>query len=313
MLDIYTIVSENIPIPNGCRNSIPAIPFNNKLLRFIYTCAFDSLYEVVLHSFNISNIFKNFIQEHENENLFFKTICLHAAKKLSYKTLLCNRAQLIYPYLTLEKREARNSLVDCYSNPISLLHAIFKEDFCGSTKLITCDQCRTKKLVNCLFVEIPATILLETFKSKDIPSLAEWILMTLEYEGNCRKCKGIDVRTVHEVTSYIVIDVENLFQQNISVNSSDIPLEIEFKDYSLKLSGIVCFTPGHYISYLYSENNWEMRDDLKNNLIQKEQFKNLKISSLFYIRSDNQVSTFYYITSEAILFIMLIFFRARKS
>ena len=146
-----------------------------------------------------------------------------------------------------------------------------------------------KKIVKCLCLNVPNGKIVEMFESKEMPCLTELTAMILDYEDHCARCRGVNVKRVHEVENFILLDVENFYQaKDVYAESSDILLEIEFKNYKLSLSGIVCFSPGHYFTYLYcsDKKTWELRDDLYHECHEKKVLKRLKISLLMYIRKD---------------------------
>ena len=245
-----SIVFELPIIQNGIFTE--AVNINNKKLKFINTCAFDSMSEIIVDAYCNSQFFKNnvddYLNEHNNDFLCMiqKYFINHSLIEL-YEM----RAQILLPIVYPDGKQKNVYIVNCVMNVASLFDKVTKS-FSNRLGYLSCTNNKCMKQTTLCY------------QSKIIDSLTEDDLNTFgdlmrawfgETTSTCRKCKDENAILIQKVGCYTAFDVEqfyvSLYEKNLvnnyTKNVNNLPTVIFFSNKKYNLVGVIGFRSNHYI------------------------------------------------------------------
>uniref|UniRef100_A0ABD2WB92 USP domain-containing protein n=1 Tax=Trichogramma kaykai TaxID=54128 RepID=A0ABD2WB92_9HYME len=134
------IVDNLKPIENGS-NTPEVIYFGGQKAKFMNTCAFDSIFELMIHSAKSNNTVKKYFEKYRGVTKMFQLFHLHVINQLTYQELYKHRAKLLHPYVYVDKNKKS---INCETNVNSLFFQLLGLTR-GSLNLIHCEDCYLSK------------------------------------------------------------------------------------------------------------------------------------------------------------------------
>ncbi|XP_031789071.1 uncharacterized protein LOC116418031 [Nasonia vitripennis] len=272
-------------LKNGLLLKVP-IEFFSKKVSFIYTCSFDSLFELLLLLYQNHKGFRLFLYDSAYllKNSFFSTIIKYANLTYNTEDIYFNRGLILYPY----GKVLNDNIIDCSINIINLYENLWENQF-TIQRQDKCLTCGYQKVVHLHVVSISYYSLSDLISNKS--TFIDHCLKSIfsEHLKRCRKCKNITLTETFKFGCFVVVDIENV-SMNMT-HTSNVPLFIIYKEKKFELFGFIAFKPGcqdsysHYYSYYYNKNQklWGIKDDLKLLTEYREILDNLKIALIIFI------------------------------
>ena len=277
-------------LKNGCLSDLKSIPVDGQHYTINYTCAFDSICQIMFTAYAEGNQYCNFIDtivhkhsttldpDNDSNSLFFKLI--HNANAMRdgiTAQTYHKRAQLLTAIDALKRTEIGKTIViDASCNVTFLCEYLFKGNF-SVREIRKCDICTYHISRNDFTV-------LVNLSSPSINSLEKCINGSLTDFLHCPRCakNSLQVyvsRTV-EVGNHLLIEVipprsrVDSHSRDMSVALSAVPQTLNVMARHFTLKGVVSFRPpasatksgmGHYVAYCWrpSIDRWQLFDDLQ--------------------------------------------------
>ena len=112
-------------IKNGNNAGLSAVTINNAKITVTNTCAFDSIFQILLAAVTDYEVVRTYVEKQQSNNALFQMVLGVKNTKLSIKAYR-KRTEILLDYWKTKIQPNTIALVDCACNIISLLNFIFK-------------------------------------------------------------------------------------------------------------------------------------------------------------------------------------------
>lgn len=269
----------------------------NKICKFIETCPFDSIFEMITTMILDYKIF----QEEKSDDFNFITIAKNYIKNgFLLNTLYQERARILFTMYSadLETREIEPGVINCRANAGRVLKN-FMKNIPSRTNIISC-SCGYYNILENVITDIRV----QDFFSYSLKNLK--LLMEEEFKVKiqvCPNCSHKSAENTSIIGEYLAIDVEIFYQkENLSLftrscgddiqckksNLDELPRNLHLQNKSYQLSGAICFSGcegevPHYKSFTLSKNgSWILYDGLLHSVKTINRLAEQKIGLIFY-------------------------------
>lgn len=263
---------------------------NWRLLKFLNTCPFDSIFEILSTLYMECQSFAQDVQNHKsvNETNFLKAIINYYETYFNSELMYQIRANILHPMYTSDVTQFSME-VECADNVIRAFEKCLTSFPCVLQKN-TCSKCPYKSDRSLYSV----TSSPDDFFNVGITKL-ESIIQAYVKDDTSAFCLGCQANVgirKFEISSYLAVDLEYLHErrnasmfQNRTVkpltfttNFNEIPVLMEIKDRTFELKGVICFEGDpsqeprnykkstklimHYKAYTFGSNGrWTLYND----------------------------------------------------
>lgn len=267
-------------------------------ITYVNTCAYDSITEVLSSGIcNITN-FKIFIESNKNTIIHSRNI-LYARALINFSvsgpgvSAYTDRAYLLHSLIP-----PVNDTINCATNVTNLFSQLMINLY-SYLEIRTC-TCGKKQELKKYVLPIPNTNIVTKYKYKNLESAVnDYFSGKIVY---CDSCESTSSRIAYNIRSYLYVDVEDAYKQQLNsqlekkpilTELTEIPYKIIIQSELFILCGVIRYKPsvipngmGHYIAYCRSiKGIWDERDDLCNikvNIVKNRSL--MQISALIYAK-----------------------------
>lgn len=246
--------------------SMAPIGIDGRPVKVTYTCAFDSVTELFVNAYMISQTFKTLVDENATDNFddYFKLLQVYATKGVG-QAIYSRRAHVLQRVLK-DHAEANKDpgILNCWSSPSEMTAGAVKPDFHCLLQQ-TCTRCGEQWFQSQSTIELAHVDVHTEGLAKLEEALNRASLMTIRSECATCFCREVAMEALH-VGTFIQLDVQGLFGQSSSGQYkcalSEIPSSLDIQESQYVLVGAIAHTSGHFVPYCRQPSGrWDERND----------------------------------------------------
>ncbi len=279
---------------NGCLTNLKSIKVGQQHYTINYTCAFDSISQLMMCAYADSEHFSNVVDEAAADSLFFKLIQDALRDGITTQTYR-KRAQILIKIDAFEKQEIGDTIViDVSCTATFLIEHLFR----GQPSFQEHKECEICQNV----VTRDHMTMLVNLHTPNLTSLEQSVNIVFTDFVQCKECAKkqlvVHVSRTINLRNYLIIELVlprsrvELFANEIQVPLNDIPKSITVlggKQFTLR--GVIVFRSpvtkggmGHYTAYCWRTtlDKWELYDDMSCSIKYVRASTRVKIHFLFY-------------------------------
>lgn len=309
-------------VQNGLNFDVRVYCINNSLLtlKFKFTCPFDSIFEILVSAMD-DYIFMVELMRYKSSSRFLNFIADYIAKDFALNILYHDRANILFP-MYKDAKYSGGSIIDCRDNAVRLFENLITIP--SIVQKLVCYECKKKDEDKLIYTRSMSITQFFFIGIHNLQSILEESLT--EKMVPCRHCNksakrtfevqsyiAMDIEYLHEETNSEIIEstikkeLENGVQplsKELCLTSkfSDIPQQINLQKKTFSLKGVLCFegdsslelteekekhcVQRHYKSYVFSNEKWQLFNDLNNSIVPVSETPKEKISLLIYTQTE---------------------------
>ena len=235
---------------------------SEKLMFFTNTCAYDSIFEILVDLYEGSQIFMTHVKKYSKDNSTFKLVVDYVSSGYNEDLFYEVRGKILSD---LKTSTIKGNQVHCDCCVLNLFDAIFdKCSFIEELKLCNNNACSSKAVIDSNVIHLNDSHI-EILRNESIESAIKNSFLNDDFK--CYLCQETCSTIFSEkYINLLPVSIESLsYNQFCLVN--DLPETISVQNKIYRLSGIIAFSGniklGHYVAYSKVKGKWKMRNDMK--------------------------------------------------